>query len=265
MKVDGRLVVNLARTLWADEGEPLKALHILNDGCGVPLGTAIEILCGLKTLKGVNTFSLEDDNTDTTEHGNSLAFEDVVGSLLERLHSLEERIKNYEQLMCDNTEMIASKFGRVEIPTRLYYKLQNGEVNMSDVEPFMRSCPGSIYPLRDSDMEQRINHGVNQLTNEKPKPGSLKSNNGWIAPNGDFYECGPAEHDMLAEKLGVSTEAVEKRYVRISKNTFSSWRSPIQFAGLRMTSKQKRTVMEWCELHHEKWKPDDSKVYWEQK
>lgn len=84
----------------------------------------------------------------------------------------------------------------------------------------------------------------------KPKPeSSLKSEDGWIIPDGKFYPCRYMEHIWLADKIaGVEEKDAEKRgWIKISNaigmglHIYKGDREP--------TQRQLNTLFDWCEKH----------------
>lgn len=99
---------------------------------------------------------------------------------------------------------------------------------------------------------------MDRAKDEPPKPWNpmagyrspnVMPDNGWIAPNGDFFTCGMLQHDALADRLGSSTKVLEKTHVRVSTNPMSGYRSPLQFEGRGLTQNQKDKIWDWCEYH----------------
>lgn len=83
-----------------------------------------------------------------------------------------------------------------------------------------------------------------------PTPAAdVSAENGWISPNGDFFTCGMIQHDALAIRMGSDTKTVEQTHVRVSTNSMSGYRSPLQFVGRKLTRRQKDKIWDWCEHH----------------
>ena len=66
---------------------------------------------------------------------------------------------------------------------------------------------------------------------------------GWITKEGEFIECDSYEHDSIAAKLtGKDICEVEKVWIRIS---LMYGKNHIQFAGKRLTKKQRKAIDDW--------------------
>jgi hypothetical protein len=295
-KIHGEDFTRLVRGLWADELQTVKAIRLLVLGlnrCTEPI--AISILTGEKKLVGVNTLDLVDDGATQTENGNLLSAVSVMARIENAKEWENFRRRVNEQLVAGQVKVMGSPWGLMEVPISVWKKMESGEWNWNDAKSLCRSY-GTYYPDKDEPghqatrealVEKRKNatnptkeingniywreedeenivdrfldndRKMRKVSEEGAKPDKeLVSENGWIAPNGDFFPCGEIQHDWLAdvlhgEKDGV--KVIEKTHVRISVNHLSrGMRSPFQFEGKQLTQKQKDTIWDWCQKHDEK-------------
>ena len=274
-KVNGESITDLCRTLWADDLEPTKAIKILVEGYqGMSEAAAVEILTGKAKLVGVNeNTTLVADNAATSKNGNPLSLIDVMSRLLAERERARFDETARREARIGHIRFTGSPWGGGFLPESVLNKLRNGEIGWDEVRPYFEKrvevLERSFERLSDIKPNQvvdaRLKNHLEQITKfsakRKPEPDKhLRSENGWIAPNGNFYPCGPAQHEELAEILGQDSKTIEKTHVRVSKNILSDWRSSISWAGRRLTQRQKDTIWDWCEKHGEecpKWVFED--------
>lgn len=323
-KVDGPWLTQFSRMLWADEDSPHKALAVLD--CLVSEDKshemneeiALRILTGRAKLVGNSSdgISLEEDNTDVSEHGNALSLQARFRHLGFKAQEASFEIKCRDQIKAKRTEFVASPWGGIHIPLCAWEKIKTGEWSWKDLEPYVKggdfprtkralAAMRAIYGYKDGDdieyacdevrmrseiinktsaesaikkqdenaldfiagaaranvsnlpfdgsiLDQYIKDqtAMDKASNKPPEPAKdFSAENGWIAPNGDFFTCGMIQHDALADRMGAPTKDLEKTHVRISINPMSDYRSPVQFVGRNLTQKQKDAIWDWCEFH----------------
>jgi len=305
-RIDGEWLTDIARTLWADDDEPQKALNILNtlvgpDGQEVSEEIALRILTGKGKLVGNSSdgIELKEDNTTVSKHGNLLSLQARMRHLNFKGQESSFEITARNQVASGTVRFMASPWGPVYVPRCAWEKIVSGAWGWESLRPYIidGSFPQDIHDLnrRVADSEEELETEEERLemdrmkaartadedakdyvttlarvgfTNESvvdrfcreqremeentgfPTPAKdVFSDNGWIAPNGDFFTCGMIQHDALAEKMGSDTATIERTHVRISTNMLSGYRSPLQFVGRRLTQKQKDKIWDWCECH----------------
>lgn len=102
------------------------------------------------------------------------------------------------------------------------------------------------------DRYMREQKELDSQREEGPKPAKdVTSENGWIAPNGDFFACGMIQHESLADLMHKDgSKAIEKTHVKISVNAMSSIREEVfRPTKKRHTHAQKDKIWDWCEYH----------------
>lgn len=119
----GDALTRLARSWWADELEIERALRLLVTGLhGMTEHVAIQVLTGYAKLEGVNHFTLESDNTKTSEHGNQLSMAAVMRRILDQKTKTEFRALHLQQQMIGQQRLMASPWGAVLITECAYQR-----------------------------------------------------------------------------------------------------------------------------------------------
>jgi hypothetical protein len=298
-KIHGEDLTRLARTLWADELQMDRAIRLLTtglQGCNEP--TAMSILTGVKKLVGCNRLDLVDDDATQTELGNLLSAESVFVRIRGNKEETEWQLRIANEIHSGHTVDLPSPYGLCTVPFSMTEnagsifdptkrKLKN-KFTWKDIEPYRQDADERF--IEDTEQLEEISgntvkqnfrgertgisildqfiEGDKALTKMEEEGAipdkQLLSENGWVAPNGDFFPCGPIMHDSLADiLLGKTTDAadaigrrdgtsiIEQTHVRISKNVASAERSSIIFVGREMTQAQKDTIFDWCKKHRE--------------
>lgn len=264
--IEGEALTNLARTLWADELQMTKAIRLLVIGIhGVTEPIAMEVLTGAKKFIGSNNdLDLVDDGATHLKLGNLLAAEDVFHRIQAERDTLQRDIKLAAEVACHSVITVASPWGACCVPMSFTAPTFSGgrrlrrDVTWEDVKPYAVNQWSKYHGAQEDPNtvpDRYISHMLDlERLKRPPKPAvDLSGDNGWIAPNGDFFICGPCMHDALSEAMGFETvKDIEGTHIRVSVNPASDWRSSIQFAGRRKpTQAQRDKVWDWCQLHKE--------------
>lgn len=221
--VDGSWLTDLVRTLWADEGEPEKALRILQEGLpDLPEEAMYSILTGHKKLEGDSSegITLVDDDTTESPCGNSLALEAV----LKPFRKKAEEGRDAVALLAGNVTYMGSPKGRVAIPTHHVEAFRRGEIGLDNMlyrgVSNVPTAEERKAMLTDPMVEvERRRRGIEPLDDKEdeppptppPKPEyKITHNYGWLSPDGKFYACSWMEHIRLAETLGFEERNLEK-------------------------------------------------------
>jgi hypothetical protein len=240
--VDGPWLTNLVRSLWAAEGEPVKALEVLRSAFPtMSESQRIAICTGTKKLEGTSRdpkgIGFVDDNA-TEVHGCKLS----LAALIERLDQTDEmdRWKDALQMAIGDVERVASHNGMIRIPRRRVRDYRNGKISAADITHERVEFPTLLY-----------NRAKNQPTEddepEPPEPQySINHPMGWLSPDGRFYQCGYMEHLYLIERLGFDDQAAEKAgWIKINGDRPYS-RYHIDGTGARPTQRQIDLIFDWC-------------------
>jgi hypothetical protein len=95
----------------------------------------------------------------------------------------------------------------------------------------------ATYPCCDADdYEERVLRPFSKLTEPQPEPPETTQYNcGWISPEGEFFGCAYAAHEVLASRIwyartGKSTSAwkLEQTWIRLSNGTLLGTDRPTQ-------------------------------------
>lgn len=225
-KLDGGYLTDLVRRLWADEGEPRKALRIL--GSAFPEMTKsqqMSILSGEKKLVGdEHGMDLVDDGTTVSDCGNSLDPEAVFGKLMAKAKKEGDHLKDVLDLLNNDTVGFGSPDGLICVPRNRVEKgygelgvagrshLKDG-VDLDDVLHRGSGLRNSLLSLdRSGSMEAPPAPEIPEPSKPEPPRAQSKitSDTGWLTPDGKFYQCRYNEHIRTAESLGFKESQVEK-------------------------------------------------------
>lgn len=227
--VTGEFLTNISRTLWADEGEPEKALHILQAAFPeMPQSAMFDVLTGKQRLVGDSNAGilLEPDDALASEHGNNLSLE----SVLKRFRNRADKGEDWMQMATRQTELVSSPKGLVEVPRR---RTKYNEAKMCrsldvDLEDIPHREVGPFDRERkffDADTN-RQRQELNVEEAEPPTPPrperSITTDTGWLAPDGKYYPCDYGQHDVWAYRLGFEEERqLEKLgWVKVQRGSF---------------------------------------------
>jgi len=242
--IDGEWFTNLVRSLWADEGEPDKALRIMKSAFpDAPESFIIDILTGKKKLMGDSREELlvGPDDTKKSACGNDMSVEAVFSKMHRKLEKETEDLANVCQMAAGDTVFVASRRGRVEIPQRLSkehkFKSCSSLKNEFDLDsiphreaPVMGKSEG-FWPSKD-DEERTPLAGSNEIT----------SSTGWLSPEGTFYGCAYMGHIELAHDIGEDEIHLEKKgWVKLQNNDLT-WDF---FGHFRPTQPQIDHLFDW--------------------
>lgn len=239
--VTGEFLTQISRQLWADERQPEKAINLLKEGLhGITMEQVLAILTGSKKLVGDSSdpqgAEMVDDDATVSENGFPLGIKDLIARFREREDKLEDEVQFFSQ----NTELVPSPKGLVEVPrrrTKIYHKTTGARVDLKedvDLEKIPhRECTPRVKAEKMFSPEsqlRRVEQGLepgteaaealasgttvyNMLEEPPPPPppppaeAEISTDCGWLAPDGRFYACSYGAHLDLAHRLN---EHVEK-------------------------------------------------------
>lgn len=222
--ISGEFITEQSRSLWAEEGEPEKALRLLQGVRGLSTSQVLDILEGRSKLIGDSPtgVNLAPDNQKLP------TLQETLRRLKkERDEALEDRA-DLLQFMNGDTVNVPSPTGLRTVPRRQTKRGKHGPVlrdgldwegvegrNPSDVEP-------RIYQEVSRDAQDEAEEEVEEEY-EKPKrnppSGSKRITNdtGWLSPEGLFYSCRYGQHNDTAWHLGLDPWDMDKAgWVRLT-------------------------------------------------
>ena len=261
-KIYGEDLVRLARSIWADDRRPDKALRIMVEGLmGMTEEIAVSILTGKKTLKGCSSdpkgvFMVDDDATET-EHGNPLSLYEMIACEMAAKQRLTEELHDMTEMADpEGGEWGGSPGGLIKMPKRQWKRLRDGECGWKDLESFyyhklnapqnateelisdqhrevgqmgpaipqLPGAAGKMQKLGQDKLDRLIDRAKSDKARPKPKPDTkLRATNGWVDRMGHFYPCAYTAHDELAEDLGMGLREIEEKgWVKISDSQMSA-------------------------------------------
>lgn len=254
--ITGEFVTNMSRTLWADEEQPEKALNLLRAAFpGMKEADRLCIVTGSKKVTGDSNAGceLEDDNATESPAGNPLAT--AIDRMMASIRKKEEERMDLRALVTGDTVNMGSPQGLIEVPRHrterrgvmnravlkegveleniIYRGLSNEDGDFLG-EPIRRPT------ARELDEEARSENP------DEPLPVPLDTipkdaTDGWLSPEGKFYQCGWREHISLAGDLGKTQVMLEQQgWIKLSANQiFEPYRPPV-------TQAQLTRVYDWC-------------------
>jgi len=234
--ISGEWLTNQVRSLWAAEGEPLKALLVLRDGLPtMEEQDRLAILIGKKKLVGDNEVELVDD--DATEiYGEPLSMDAV---LQQQDNTAEvEQWKDLYQIATYDVVRVASPIGMIEIPRWRASAYRAGNVTIDDI-PY-EECAKTAEPNTP---------WLKKEEEEDPKPeatDTIDHHSGWLSTEGRFYSCGWMEHLWLLSRLGQDDLEAEKvGWIKIS-GQYAWSHYHLHGTGRKPTQRQIDMVFDWC-------------------
>lgn len=279
--VTGEFLTSISRTLWADEGQPEKALSILKDGLhGINMEQVFAILTGSKKLIGDSNgdgVELVDDDAMISEHGFSLSLIDV----LKKFRKHEDELMDWYQIATKQTVLVPSPRGLIDVPARRTQRYPKKGLDSTlglkpdvDLDKIPYRAVGAME-RRESmftpeNQEKRRELGLepgeegevlengwaakNMLDDQDDLPPSpppdpepcINNSNGWLSPEGKFYRCIYTGHIDLAIRLGFNEAQLEKfGWLKMQQDKF--WDSSLTWENFEVTQAQRDAVFDWCQ------------------
>lgn len=246
--VTGEFLTDLSRTLWADEGEPEKALRILEAAFPeMSKSTMFEVLVGKQRLDGDSNagITLQPDDEPVSQHGNERALEAV----LRKFRDQADEGEDWKQMATGQTRIVPSPKGRVEVPVR---RTRNNRLNADLVNIPYREADAEVLRKKFYDTDtnrQRCEQGIEEAESPSPpKPKrSITTATGWLSPGGKFYPCAYGCHHEVAFRLGYREPMLEKLgWVKLQNGNFF-WDFTTHFEP---TQRQIDLVFDYCRENH---------------
>jgi hypothetical protein len=200
-KITGETFTLLARARYADDGEPGKAVALLEAAFPeMEPAVRMAILTGSKKLVGdEHGMELEDDHATHTEAGTPLDLTRTVSHLRQELDKYRDAAADLIAMQTGDTALIGTETGAVLVPRRRERGIHSGKISWKDVHH--RAYESNPFPkLRPGKPESSVPSPPIQSIKVDPQP-KITSNNGWLSPDGTFYPCGYSEHLVLAEAM----------------------------------------------------------------
>ena len=256
-RLDGGYLTNLVRSLWADEGQPEKALSILSEAFSdMTRSQQISILSGEKKLVGdEHGMDLVDDGATVSEFGNPLDPVAVYEKIQVKAKRDADHLRDTVDLLNRNTVGFGSPDGLIQVPrwrtTRDEHspiprqRLRDG-VDLKDV---LYTGSG----LRDHMLSAHEKPPASEVPEpSEPCPpacqDSITTDSGWLSPDGKFYPCAWMQHDPIVFALGLEVAAVEKGgWIRMSVSFVELGGSPFGQPEKPPTQKQIDMIFDWCQ------------------
>lgn len=249
--IDGPWLCDFARTLWADEDAPEKAINILRTAFPPMEQTDIlAVLTGTKKLTGNSDdgIALVADTTTTSPHGNPLDVATVLRKIRTQRDAESDRADDLTQLLLGDTVLLGSPKGAVSVPRRKTIctgtanrpRLKEG-VNLERIPH--HELPGLSTPRRL--YEDRM-LGPPQPPKPLPKAeDAITTDCGWLSPDGKFCPCGYSEHVALAYDLcgdGGERELERRNWIKVQNGKFYrvDYEKP-------PTQRQRDVIFDWAQ------------------
>lgn len=204
--ITGDFITQQARTFWADDQEPDKAVKLLEAAFPeMTPATRLAIITGSKKLVGdEHGVELVDDDATESPGGNPL---DHV-----RMHrQLREEIEDYAdavELKTGNTELWGTPTGGAHIPKRRVKDLKSGKLTLDQVA--QRPYEPVYLQRRDTATPAPVQAEPEPLIPVEPCD-TITQDNGWLDPEGRFYPCQYGEHVHTLMTLSMKEEQVDQQ------------------------------------------------------
>ena len=221
--VDGEGLTEIVRGLYID-GKRDKALAILYHINGLPVAEACKILEGKRKL------------VSTPEGGIVLADDNVD------VKPTQVRSRAHDH------DWFGERHPGHEATLTAVYQDEDDFINIDELHPTDPRKP--MLDARDS-WSDRLRHAALP----PPEPDlALKTDTGWLLPDGKLYACSYRGHEALAFRLGVESYNVffgVPGWLHLEDGT---WRMPnaLRHEGMQptvVTQAQIDTIFDWCRVH----------------
>lgn len=259
--VTGEFMTGQARDFW-EEGIQDKALSFLIDSLpGLTQEQALAVCEGRMKFTGDSTIGL--DLVPDTAKGPTLV--EVLAKQRAEKEAAEEYAKDLEQLMRDDTVIVASHTGAREVPARRAHRHPSipGATRLLDGWEFddapnpdpkkkklsaWRELAKPVFSRSElltpaEGVEEEIDEAEERQQHQKRRAEGvpeITSNTGWLLADGMFYPCKYGQHNDTIAVLGLNPS---DDHVRIFHNDGRTW-----FAGDEQlwTAVQKQRVRDYC-------------------
>lgn len=248
--ITGEFLTKTARSLWADEEQPEKALNLLRSAFPDMSEEIIFcVLTGKKKLTGHSDgIEIEDDNAETTDCCNSLSIQGTIGRFRDKLDRLED---DY-QMATHQTENVPSEFGLITVPRR---RTKQQPTLSGEYERYLDGDLSKIPYREGQNFFSRRSRRPDEWdeTEEEEEPKEIKpekfeiitQDTGWLSPEGDFYPCAYQGHNNLASRLGFKEFMLEEKGWVKMQNAEFVW-DYMDLGGFRPTQKQIDMIFDFC-------------------
>lgn len=253
--VTGEFLTAHARTLWADEHQPARAIDLLTTCLrGIELAQVIDVLTGRSRLIGDSDGGVElvDDDATESAYGAPLpSLPEAFSMLTERAKRAERNLRDHVELQAGNGVMVASPNGQVQVSRQTRDELGAGEIQWEDVYVYR-----SVREVRDAERRRWMAESgppPELPPDPPPKPpesfSAITSDTGWLGPDGRFYPCGYQEHIGVADRIcrdrTIDAPLGERKLEELGWVKLAGRLGP--FEGERApTEAQRRRVLDWC-------------------
>jgi hypothetical protein len=204
-KLDGGDLTRLVREIWADDQQPERAMRILEVATIPPMTyeQRLSVVCGSQRLGGDELgMELAPDDATHTDMGNALTLERVMA----RLRADQERGLDALQMLSQTTYIVSSEYGMVEIPLRRLDDYKNDRINIDDI---VHRCLTNQETLDAPSVRFKRAEILDEPPEPPPPPEvaeKITQGIGWLTPEGRFYACEYAHHNLTARALGHEDE-----------------------------------------------------------
>lgn len=253
--VTGEFLTSISRKLWADDGEPEKAIGVLEAAFpGMSKETMFGVVTGSKKLTGDSNvgISVEADGVTKSDCGNDLSLERVLG----RFRRVLDEEKDWREMATDQTAIVPSPKGPIKVPFGRTVLSPKGGRRFKGEWSALETVPHKVYSpverrsdfFSDQTNLQRQRQGIAEAEKPAlPEPErSITQDDGWLAPDGKFYPCAYGEHNELAWRLDMYSREMEQLgWIKVQEGKFF-WDYTRPFSP---TQPQIDAVFDFCHAH----------------
>lgn len=225
-RITGEFITQQARTFWAEDDEPTRAIELLESLHGITQQQILDVLEGRAKLTGDSGIGVKLE-VDTAKTPTLLS---VLSKLRgERDEARSDRDDMF-QMYAKDTVIVASPTGARRVPRRQAYlgtrgyHLKDG-LEWADADPLTRE-PNSVAPRIWEEAPElfpvtRYGDPASPPVSprEEPEPPKrpvptpdtkITSDNGWLSHDGKFYGCRYGGHNQVVDDLDLPHDEVEK-------------------------------------------------------
>lgn len=221
-RISGDFITEQARSFWADDQEPGKAVALLEAAFPeMKPSIRLAILTGSKRLVGdEHGMDLVDDDAVTTSNGMPLDLVEVTTQLQNKNKEYLEVIRDRTAMDHGETQVIGTPQGGMRVPAHRVQQIKSGEVQWDQVlheplAPLSNYVMSGRYPGPTDDPDP--------IQSELPPPvpvepqDQITTDNGWLDPEGHFYPCLYGGHNHVLYTLNLSEgDADQRGWIKLS-------------------------------------------------
>lgn len=227
--VTGEFITQQARTFWADDDEPEKALKLLKTLDGISDQQCLDVVEGRTKLVGDSNVGVSIVSEISPPKLPTL--QETLNRLKRERDDAREDAADLTAMLNGDTVGVPSSTGLRQVPTRQTVRSSRGarlrdgldwegcaDPEKGDREPRVWCETESSRRMQERSgrakriILNRIAEDEEEEEDLTPPPFTLEisSDTGWLAPDGKFYACSYGDHNEIARRLGFDGWGLDK-------------------------------------------------------